>query len=100
MNQMRQTKREVMNEHRFAEIERENRILLEKMSNIMQKPKPSLYNPKIVIKPSMNREIRRKELIKITIENQAILKRLQAKGATYSVEKWEKDFEKSVRYRQ
>ena len=78
-----------MNEHRFTEIERENRILLEKMSSIMQKPKPSLYNPKIVIEPSMNREIRRKELIKITIENQAILKRLQAKGATYSVEKWE-----------
>ena len=65
----------------------------------MQKPKPSLYNPNIVIKPSLNRDIRRKELIKITIENQAILKRLQAKGATYSVEKWQKDFEKSVRYR-
>ena len=47
----------------------------------------------MVIKPSMNRDIRRKELIKITIENQAILKRLQAKGATYSVEKWERDFE-------
>ena len=83
------------------------------MSNIMQKPKPSLYNPskysysshnkfitlifgllkEMVIKPSMNRDIRRKELIKITIENQAILRRLQAKGATYSVEKWQKDFE-------
>ena len=74
--QNRNANREVMKEHRFAEIERENRILLEKMSNIMQKPKPSLYNPKIVVKPSMNRDIRRKELIKITIENQAILRRL------------------------
>ena len=30
---------------RDTEIERENRILLEKMSNIMQNPKPNLYNP-------------------------------------------------------
>ena len=30
---------------KYAEIERENRILLEKMSNIMQDPKPKLYNP-------------------------------------------------------
>lgn len=30
---------------RYTEIERENRILLEKMSNIMQNPKPKLYNP-------------------------------------------------------
>ena len=28
---------------RYTEIERENRILLEKMSNIMQNPKPNLY---------------------------------------------------------
>ena len=30
---------------RYTEIERENRILLEKMSNIMQSHKPALYNP-------------------------------------------------------
>jgi hypothetical protein len=30
---------------KYNEIERENRILLEKMSNIMQDPKPKLYNP-------------------------------------------------------
>ena len=30
---------------RYTEIERENRILLEKMSNIMQSNKPNLYNP-------------------------------------------------------
>ena len=75
---------------RFTEIERENRILLEKMSNIMQNPKPSLYNPSkllfhtknimkmfliyfhisdIKIKPSLNRDQRRRDLIKITVEN-------------------------------
>lgn len=30
---------------RYTEIERENRILLEKMSSIMQSTKPKLYNP-------------------------------------------------------
>jgi hypothetical protein len=30
---------------KYADIERENRILLDKMSNIMQDNKPKLYNP-------------------------------------------------------
>jgi len=30
---------------KYSEIERENRILLEKMSNIMQDNRPKLYNP-------------------------------------------------------
>ena len=54
---------------RYTEIERENRILLEKMSNIMQNPKPSLYNPMRVEKASLNRVQRKKELMKITVEN-------------------------------
>ena len=62
---------------RYTEIERENRILLEKMSNIMQNPKPSLYNPDGKPKKSLNREKRRQDLVKITLENQAFLKRLQ-----------------------
>lgn len=63
-------------EQRYTEIERENRILLEKMSNIMQNPKPNLYKPNQDLKKSLNREQRRRDLIKITVENQAILKRL------------------------
>ena len=61
---------------RYTEIERENRILLEKMSNIMQNPRPNLYNPMRVEKASLNRVQRKNELMKITVENQAILKRL------------------------
>lgn len=84
---------------RFTEIERENRILLEKMSNIMQKPQNiSNVNPnckfstfhilllhsfiaiefkrEMHVKNSLNREARRRHLIKITQENQAILRRL------------------------
>ena len=77
---------------RYTEIERENRILLEKMSNIMQNPKPALYNPMRVEKASLNRNQRKKELMKITVENQAILRRLQEKQPTYSVTKWTRDF--------
>lgn len=40
----------------------------------------------------MNREQRKKDLLKITIENQAILKRLQDKESHYSVMRWEEDF--------
>ena len=75
---------------RFTEIERENRILLEKMSNIMQKPqnisnvnqncKLLLKHAQLIIflaeikaemnvKKSLNREARRRHLIKITQEN-------------------------------
>ena len=46
------------------------------MSNIMQNPKPNLYNPNRPEKTSLNRIQRKKELMKITVENQAILKRL------------------------
>lgn len=41
---------------------------------------------------SLNREQRKKDLLKITIENQAILRRLQDKSSNYSVTKWEEDF--------
>jgi hypothetical protein len=40
-------------------------------------------------KRSLNKETRKKELLKITMENQAILRRLQDKQSSYSVLKWE-----------
>lgn len=45
----------------------------------------------------MNREARRRELIKITKENQQILKRLQNKKATYNVSSWQRDEETRTR---
>lgn len=58
-----------MLERRYTEIERENRILLEKMSNIMQAGKPKLYNPNRYEKRTLNGENRKKQLMKITVEN-------------------------------
>ena len=63
---------------RFIEIERENRKLLEKMSNIMQKDSAMYSGRKFLkklklvepmMKKSLNRDFRRKQLIKISNEN-------------------------------
>jgi hypothetical protein len=84
-----------MLEDRYTEIERENRILLEKMTSIMQKPNrtsTSFSTDRFtapISKKSLNRAQRKQELLKITLENQAILRRLQDKGSNYNVAKWE-----------
>lgn len=95
----RNAKREAVQERKYSEIERENRILLEKMSHIMQDPKPKLYNPRRFELVSLNRERRKKDLMKITIENQAILRRLQDKQPTYSVQKWDAEFKRNEQIR-
>lgn len=91
-------KKEQMLEDRYTEIERENRILLEKMTSIMQKPNrtsTSFSNDRFTLpsaisqKKSLNRAQRKQELLKITLENQAILRRLQDKGSNYNVARWE-----------
>lgn len=40
---------------------------------------------------SLNRDARKRELMKITKENQMILKRLQDKSANYNVSKWQRE---------
>lgn len=44
-------------------------------------------------KRSLNRDARKRELTKITKENQLILKRLQDKSANYNVSRWQKNEE-------
>jgi hypothetical protein len=43
------------------------------------------------IKKSLNRERRKRELLKITMENQQILKRLQDKQPNYNVSQWNRE---------
>ena len=69
-------------EERYAEIERDNRLLLEKMSYIMRHS--SLDNDnQMQYAHSLNREQRKRELQRITRENQNILGRIQAAEPTY-----------------
>ena len=42
----------------------------------------------LLFKKSLNREARKRELMKITRENQVILKRLQEKKPNYNVTRW------------
>ena len=55
---------------RFATIERENRILLSKMSEIMQKNTLDNKNKSIQYSHSLNKGYRQRELRRITNENQ------------------------------
>jgi len=83
-------KREQLLEERYSEIDRENRILLKKMATIMTSPSPNVpKRPLVAERPSpgptsLNRETRRKELLKITQENQQILKRIQKAQPSYN----------------
>lgn len=78
-----------MLEERFSTIERENRILLEKMSHIMTHNTLDNYNASSKYSHSLNRGYRKRELFKITRENMAILKRIQQSEPTYNHYKWE-----------
>lgn len=86
-------KRDQMLEDRFTEIERENRILLEKMSSIMNKKKNQ--GEGLGLK-SLNKTARRERVGKIAMDNQALLKRLQEKKPCYSTHEWKEDRRKKV----
>jgi len=45
-----------------------------------------------IIRKSLNRDSRRRELFKITMENQFLLKRLAEKQSSYNVQKLEEDY--------
>jgi hypothetical protein len=78
-----------MEEERFKEIERENKILLQKMKRIMEGGGYRTQTP--FEKKSLNKEARKQKLIDITMANQALLKRLQDKQSNYDVLKWEQE---------
>lgn len=101
------------NLERYTEIERENRILLEKMTSILQTKGPcsaphnqsvSVENRTIseiqssitsslppIHKRSLNNGLRKREMLKITQENQLLLKRLQERKPVYDVKQWAKE---------
>ena len=90
-------KREQMMEERFTRIERENRLLLEKMSHILSKK--TLDNSQNY-KPvrSLNKSYRKRELQRITLENQEILRRIQQREPNYNHAQWEEDRRQHERY--
>merc|ERR1719505_183651 len=84
-------------EERLATVERDNRILLEKMSYIMR-TKGRVDNHNDVEHKSLNKTKRQRELLRVTHENQAILKRITSKEPHYNQMQWEEEWNNNVQY--
>lgn len=83
-----------LEEERLAQIQHDNRLLLEKMSSIMR-GKSQVDHLNDYSHKSLNKEKRQRDLLTITQENQEILKRIQAKAPSYDHKAWEGDYKKS-----
>jgi hypothetical protein len=92
-------KREQILEDTYTDIDRSNRILLQKMSDIMRKPSFVLTSaPDKKASTSLNRDSRRKELQRITNENLSILRRIQGVQPLYDHVRWEQEFRRTRSY--
>jgi len=90
-------KRERLLEDRYMEIDRENQVLLKKMSEHMKKPNPYIVKDdgKAAPSASLNRQTRKTDLIRITKENQRMLQAIQKTKPVYEAKKWEDNYRKS-----
>lgn len=79
-------------EERLATIERDNRILLEKMSFVMR-TQGRVDNRNDYVHKSLNKTKRQRELLRVTHENQAILKRISSKEPHYNHLQWEDEWQ-------
>ncbi|KAM4046264.1 uncharacterized protein CFAP97D2 [Anomaloglossus baeobatrachus] len=86
-----------LEEERLSIIERDNRLLLGKMSAIMR-TKGRIDNKNNYDAKSLNKEKREQELLKVTRENQTIGDRLTKCEPQYRVEKWHEDWSKAEKY--
>jgi hypothetical protein len=80
-------------EERCTQIERDNRTLVRRMTDIMQRSALDTHNNAKFI--SMNKETRKRELMRVTQENQQLLRRIQQRQPTYNHLKWEQDRERN-----
>lgn len=83
-------------EDRYAQIERDNRLLLEKMSHIMRKGGVDNHNSTSKYAKSLNKEARKKELHKITTENQVCNGWLALDGSERLVPKHRRSYTQQV----
>lgn len=77
---------------RITEIERANRILLERMSNIMNSKNAFRRSS---VKKSLNQEMRKQALVKIANDNKALLDRIRSKTPVYNSRQWEKEWKQT-----
>lgn len=87
-----------MEGERLAIVERDNRILLEKMAFIMRTGGSVDNRKEDYMQKSLNKTKRQRELLRITHENFAILKRLTAKEPHYHHMRWQDEWNINQRY--
>jgi hypothetical protein len=85
-------KKEMQNENKFTEIERENRLLLNKITHIMDKKRSS---SEMKGSGSLNSTLRRRQFQSIEVENAKMLKRLQERKSDYELHKFKKEWRKT-----
>lgn len=90
-------KKEQQLEERYSEIDRTNRILLKRMSDIMR-GQPGAEQGNRLGPVTLNSASRRRELLRISKDNQNILRRIQDAQPVYSQAKWDVDYERHVEY--
>jgi len=89
-------KREQLLEERYHEIDRDNRILLQKMSDIMKTPSVKSGAGGAHGGPvSLTRDARKAELSRITQENHSILRRIREAQPVYNHVEWEESYRRS-----
>lgn len=86
-----------LEEERLATIERDNRILLEKMSHTMRN-KGQLDNLNDAVPKSLSRGRREREMLRITRENMNLLKRINNKKPAISAEAHRRDWNKNLQF--
>uniref|UniRef100_A0A0B6ZSX7 Cilia- and flagella-associated protein 97 n=1 Tax=Arion vulgaris TaxID=1028688 RepID=A0A0B6ZSX7_9EUPU len=86
-----------LEEERLSNIERDNRLLLEKMSYIMRREN-HIGNRNTHSYKSLNREKRQRELLRVTKENQLILYRINMRKPEYSHQRWQLEWEKNQKF--
>jgi len=91
-------KREQQLEDRYSQIDRDNRILLKKLSNVMKQPNSPPVSARTPGPQSLNRETRKKELLRITKDNQLILRRIQQAQPVYNHVELEGNHRRNVAY--
>uniref|UniRef100_A0A7S2WX22 Uncharacterized protein n=1 Tax=Rhizochromulina marina TaxID=1034831 RepID=A0A7S2WX22_9STRA len=80
----RNQKKEQLMEERYAEIEKDNRLLLERMSYILKCKGMDCYaTPHMKLAHSLTRDERRRDMDRITRDNQLLLRRIQQAEPTY-----------------
>ncbi|XP_033751288.1 uncharacterized protein CFAP97D1-like [Pecten maximus] len=87
-----------MEGERLACVERDNRILLEKMAHIMRSGGRVHSQNKGYRRKSLNKTKRQRELLRITHENLAILKRLTSKEPHYNHNRWNHEWKMNQQY--